>query len=163
MKKNKISLFIAIAFIIFVIALFTVKIIHKVDNTNENDPIDTTYWAYRIASREYEVIRVSASSGSSIISNTDPMSINTDTVNDGDSLAFSINSILSLKRALNTQITTNTESISNIQSDLTEALNNRVTEAQVTTKINEALTWGTWGLEGQNYVLRKGTTVITNG
>ena len=36
MKKNKISLFIAIAFIIFVIALFTVKIIHKVDNTNEN-------------------------------------------------------------------------------------------------------------------------------
>ena len=37
MKKNKISLFIAIAFIIFVIALFTVKIIHKVDNTNEND------------------------------------------------------------------------------------------------------------------------------
>ena len=36
MKKNKISLFVAIAFIIFVIALFTVKIIHKVDNTNEN-------------------------------------------------------------------------------------------------------------------------------
>ena len=36
MKKNKISLFIAIPFIIFVIALFTVKIIHKIDNTNEN-------------------------------------------------------------------------------------------------------------------------------
>ena len=29
MKKNKISLFVAIAFIIFVIALFTVKIIHN--------------------------------------------------------------------------------------------------------------------------------------
>ena len=41
MKKNKISLFIAIAFIIFVIALFTVKIIHKVDNTNENTTGDT--------------------------------------------------------------------------------------------------------------------------
>lgn len=133
------------------------------DNTNENDPIDTTYWAYRIASREYEVIRVSASSGSSIISNTDPMSINTDTVNDGDSLAFSMNSILSLKRALNTQITTNTGNISTLQTNLTEALNTRVTEAQVTTKIEEALTWGTWGLEGQNYVLRKGTTIITNG
>lgn len=131
--------------------------------TVDNDTIDTTYWAYRIASREYEVIRVSASSGSSIISNTDPMTINTDTINDGDSLAFSVNSILSLKRALNTQITTNTGNISTLQTNLTEALNTRVTEAQVNTKIEEALTWGTWGLEGQNYVLRKGTTVITNG
>lgn len=131
--------------------------------TIDNDTIDTTYWAYRIGAREYEVIRVSASSGSSIISNTDPMSINTDTINDGDSLAFSVNSILSLKRALNTQITTNTGNISTLQTNLTEALNTRVTEAQVATKIEEALTWGTWGLEGQNYVLRKGTTIITNG
>ena len=129
----------------------------------DNDTIDTTYWAYRIGVREYEVIRISASSGSSIISNMDPMSINTDTINDGDSLAFSVNSILSLKRALNTQITTNTSNINTLQTNLTEALNTRVTEAQVTTKIEEALTWGTWGLEGQNYVLRKGTTVITNG
>lgn len=128
-----------------------------------SDTVDTTYWAYRIASREYEVIRVSASSGSSIISNTNPMDINTDSVDNGDFLAFSINSILSLKKGLNTKITTNSDNIDSIQSDLAEALNNRVTEAQVTTKIEEALTWGTWGLEGQNYVLRKGTTVITNG
>ena len=42
MKKNKISLFIAIAFIIFVIALFTVKIMHKADNTNENTQSEYT-------------------------------------------------------------------------------------------------------------------------
>lgn len=37
MKKNKISLYLAIAFIIFVIALFTVKLIHKNNDLNQNE------------------------------------------------------------------------------------------------------------------------------